>query len=145
MPRQKVSRFEQLAAELAQRPGVRSPRALAVAIGRRKYGARAMARMAAAGRTPNSGGYCVYQQRPDGRWETTGEVYRTRAAAQRRARDLERAWGRPTKVVASNPWLEPLVEGLAVGVGFSLATGMAAPLVVHHIQHILGREKREDA
>jgi hypothetical protein len=43
-------RFSQLSAELAKRPGVNNPKALAAAIGRRKYGANKMASMAAHGR-----------------------------------------------------------------------------------------------
>lgn len=43
-------RFRQLAAKLAARPGVRDPKALAAAIGRRKHGAAKMASLAAKGR-----------------------------------------------------------------------------------------------
>jgi hypothetical protein len=43
-------RFEQLSGKLAHRKGVRDPKALAAAIGRRKFGAAKMAAMAAAGR-----------------------------------------------------------------------------------------------
>ena len=44
-----VSAFDQLAAKLANRPGVSNPRALAAAIGRRKYGASTMGKAAAQG------------------------------------------------------------------------------------------------
>mgnify|MGYP001145670713 CR=1 FL=1 len=43
-------RFRQLEAKLSQRPGVKDPKALTAWIGRRKYGARGMAALAAAGR-----------------------------------------------------------------------------------------------
>lgn len=45
-----VSKFDQLSAKLAKRPGVTNPDALAAAIGRKKYGAKGMAAKAAAGR-----------------------------------------------------------------------------------------------
>lgn len=45
-----MSKFDVLAAELARKKGVTDPRALAAAIGRKKYGAREMARAAAAKR-----------------------------------------------------------------------------------------------
>jgi hypothetical protein len=44
------ARFSRLSAELAKRPGVTNPRALAAAIGRRKYGSHKMAQMSARGR-----------------------------------------------------------------------------------------------
>lgn len=44
-----MSAFDQLANKLAGRPGVSNPRALAAAIGRRKYGASTMAKAAARG------------------------------------------------------------------------------------------------
>jgi len=44
------SRFRRLSGQLARRPGVRDPDALAASIGRRKYGSAGMARKAAAGR-----------------------------------------------------------------------------------------------
>ena len=44
-----MSAFDQLAAKLAARPGVTNPRALAAAIGRKKYGASTMAQAAAKG------------------------------------------------------------------------------------------------
>jgi hypothetical protein len=44
------SAFDRLAAKLAERPGVSDPKALAAAIGRRKYGASTMAKAAAQGR-----------------------------------------------------------------------------------------------
>jgi len=43
-------RFAQLKAKLAGRSGVTNPGALAAYIGRKKYGAKRMGRMAAAGR-----------------------------------------------------------------------------------------------
>lgn len=43
-------RFEKLAHELAERPGVRDPKALAASIGRKKYGAPQMAKWSAKGR-----------------------------------------------------------------------------------------------
>lgn len=42
--------FNKLASRLAKRGGVRNPRAVAAAIGRKKYGKKGMARKAAAGR-----------------------------------------------------------------------------------------------
>ena len=44
------ARFHALAAKLAKRPGVTNPKALAAAIGRRKYGSAKMASLAAKGR-----------------------------------------------------------------------------------------------
>ena len=44
-----MSAFDQLAAKLAQRPGVTDPRALAAAIGRKKYGGSTMAQASARG------------------------------------------------------------------------------------------------
>lgn len=44
------ARFEALKNKLAHRPGVKNPAALAAAIGRKKYGAKKMASMAAKGR-----------------------------------------------------------------------------------------------
>jgi hypothetical protein len=44
------SRFDKLAAKLSMRPGIYSPRGLAAAIGRKKYGSAGMAAMVAAGR-----------------------------------------------------------------------------------------------
>jgi hypothetical protein len=44
------ARFEALAKNLAGRPGVHDPKALAAAIGRKKYGAKRMAQMANKGR-----------------------------------------------------------------------------------------------
>lgn len=43
-------RFAALKQKLSSRPGVKNPGALAAAIGRRKYGAKKMSAMAAAGR-----------------------------------------------------------------------------------------------
>ena len=43
-------RFRRLANQLAGRPGVKNPAALAYTIGARKYGAARMAELAAAGR-----------------------------------------------------------------------------------------------
>lgn len=43
-------RFRRLELDLAQRPGVRNPRALAAYIGRRKYGKHKMAALSQAGR-----------------------------------------------------------------------------------------------
>ena len=43
-------RFAQLKAKLGARKGITNPGALAATIGRRKYGAKKMARMSAAGR-----------------------------------------------------------------------------------------------
>lgn len=44
------SRFAKLARSLAHRKGVHNPKALAAWIGRRKYGPKRFAKMAAAGR-----------------------------------------------------------------------------------------------
>lgn len=44
-----MSPFDQLAAKLAGRPGVTDPRALAAAIGRKKYGVATMQKAAARG------------------------------------------------------------------------------------------------
>jgi len=44
------ARFKALKAKLAKRKGVTDPAALAAYIGRKRYGAKAMAKMAAAGR-----------------------------------------------------------------------------------------------
>lgn len=44
------ARFAALKGKLAGRPGVSNPGALAASIGRKKYGAKKMAQMAAAGR-----------------------------------------------------------------------------------------------
>ena len=44
------ARFSALTHELADKPGIRNPKALAAAIGRRKYGKKKMARLAAKGR-----------------------------------------------------------------------------------------------
>jgi hypothetical protein len=44
------ARFSALTAQLAKKPGVQDPKALAAAIGRKKYGASKMASMAAKGR-----------------------------------------------------------------------------------------------
>lgn len=44
-----MSNFDKLAAKLAQRPGVSNPRALAAAIGRKKYGEPTMAKASAQG------------------------------------------------------------------------------------------------
>lgn len=46
-------RFRQLVAELSKRPGIKDPEALAAAIGRRKYGTKTMAALAASGRKRN--------------------------------------------------------------------------------------------
>jgi len=43
-------RFAALKAELAGKPGIRNPGAVAASIGRKKYGKAKMVRMAAAGR-----------------------------------------------------------------------------------------------
>ena len=44
-----MSAFDRLATKLASRPGVTDPRALAAAIGRKKYGASVMGKAAAQG------------------------------------------------------------------------------------------------
>lgn len=44
-----MSAFDKLATKLASRPGVSNPRALAAAIGRKKYGASTMAKASAKG------------------------------------------------------------------------------------------------
>ena len=44
------ARFRTLKRSLARRKGVRNPGALAASIGRKKYGAKRMAKMSAAGR-----------------------------------------------------------------------------------------------
>lgn len=44
-------RFQKLEGELAKKPGVTDPGALAASIGRKTYGAPKMAKMAAAGRS----------------------------------------------------------------------------------------------
>jgi len=46
--------FDALKAKLAKREGVTNPGALAASIGRKKYGAKRMAKMAAAGRRRNT-------------------------------------------------------------------------------------------
>jgi hypothetical protein len=46
-------RFKALRNKLAGRKGVRDPKALAAAIGRKKFGKKKMAKMAAAGRKRN--------------------------------------------------------------------------------------------
>lgn len=43
-------RFSQLTAQLAQRPGVRNPAALAAYIGRKKFGSKRFAQLSARGR-----------------------------------------------------------------------------------------------
>lgn len=43
-------RFAALKKSLASKPGIKDPGALAAAIGRKKYGAKKMAKMAAAGK-----------------------------------------------------------------------------------------------
>lgn len=48
------ARMSALENELARRRGVRDPKAVAAAIGEKKYGKQRMASMAAAGRTKNS-------------------------------------------------------------------------------------------
>jgi hypothetical protein len=48
------ARFRALKGKLAKRKGVTNPGALAAAIGRKKYGARKMAKMSAAGRKRRS-------------------------------------------------------------------------------------------
>ena len=50
-------RFAQLTKKLAGRKGVKNPRALAAFIGRKKYGAKRMAMMAAKGHRRAMGGY----------------------------------------------------------------------------------------
>jgi hypothetical protein len=45
------ARFSALTHELAGEPGVRNPKAVAAAIGRKKWGAKRMAQMAAKGRS----------------------------------------------------------------------------------------------
>lgn len=45
-----ASNFDKLANKLAGRPGVTNPRALAAAIGRKKYGATRMAKAAGEGK-----------------------------------------------------------------------------------------------
>lgn len=52
-PKAGSGKFDRLAEKLARRKGVRNPRALAATIGRRKHGAAAMAKAAAAGRRGN--------------------------------------------------------------------------------------------
>jgi hypothetical protein len=44
-------RFEALTEQLSHKKGIRNPKAVAAAIGRRKYGAKRMASMAAKGRS----------------------------------------------------------------------------------------------
>jgi hypothetical protein len=44
------ARFDALASKLAKRPGVDNPKALAAFIGRKKWGSKKMASMAAKGR-----------------------------------------------------------------------------------------------
>jgi hypothetical protein len=44
------ARFKKLKGQLAKKKGVRDPAAVAAAIGRKKYGAKKMAKMSAAGR-----------------------------------------------------------------------------------------------
>jgi hypothetical protein len=46
----KGGRFKKLAAKLAKRRGVKNPRALAAAIGRKRYGKKRFQKMAARGR-----------------------------------------------------------------------------------------------
>jgi hypothetical protein len=58
-------RFRQLAAELSERAGVRDPKALAAWIGRRKYGAKTMAALAAAGRRRRSNPWSVRYEGTD--------------------------------------------------------------------------------
>lgn len=48
--KKKSSRFDQLKAKLAKRPGVENPGALTAYIGRQKFGAAGMAKKSAAGR-----------------------------------------------------------------------------------------------
>jgi hypothetical protein len=43
------SKFDKLAGKLANQPGVTNPKALAAAIGRKKYGAKTMAKASARG------------------------------------------------------------------------------------------------
>jgi hypothetical protein len=50
MAKRRRTRFAKLSAKLRRRKGVRNPDAVAAAIGRRKYGAKGMAKKAAAGR-----------------------------------------------------------------------------------------------
>lgn len=50
MARRKQSKFKKLSNKLARRKGVRNPDALAASIGRKKFGAKGMAKKAAAGR-----------------------------------------------------------------------------------------------
>lgn len=50
-----MSKFNKLAGKLAHEPGVKNPKALAAAIGRKKYGAAGMARKSAAGRKAHRG------------------------------------------------------------------------------------------
>jgi hypothetical protein len=47
-------RFKSLSRKLSKRKGVRNPKALAAAIGRKKYGKKKMAKMSAAGRRRKS-------------------------------------------------------------------------------------------
>ena len=44
-------RFSALTQQLAQRPGVTNPKALAAYIGRKKYGAKKMAKLSAGGKS----------------------------------------------------------------------------------------------
>lgn len=48
-------RFKQLTAKLKGKKGIKNPKAVAAAIGRKKYGAKKMAKMAAAGRRRKNG------------------------------------------------------------------------------------------
>lgn len=48
------ARTKKLTRQLARKKGVRDPKALAAAIGRKKFGAKKMARMAAKGRRSKS-------------------------------------------------------------------------------------------
>lgn len=45
-----MSKFSKLAGKLAHKKGVKNPKAVAAAIGRKKYGAKGMAKKAAAAR-----------------------------------------------------------------------------------------------
>jgi hypothetical protein len=46
-------RFAKLKGQLAKKPGIKNPGAVAAAIGRKKYGASKMAKFSAAGRARN--------------------------------------------------------------------------------------------
>lgn len=98
-------RFAACVRAMSKRPGVRSPKGLCAAIGRRKYGAAGMAGKAAAGRKQAGGNpYQVLEVDGLGRRTRRGPPLATKAAAITRADQLKRAY--PLlgfEVVVSNP------------------------------------------